>query len=439
VRVIICDDSAFMRKAISMLLDRAPGIEVIETARHGDDALEKIKRLSPDVVTLDLEMPVLDGMGVLTRLRADLPPERRPAVLVCSTLTSKGSHEALKALRLGAADVIFKDTAGIGGGSDAIRAELIAKLHAIHESRRDRQRPRSGSAPSNPAHTSTGAPASAANQPSSVLNSNPATPIGIEAARIVKASALRDKRAEILVIGSSTGGPPVLETILTALPADLPVPVVIAQHMPALFTRSLSERLDELCAIPVRHADAHTNLVPGTAYIIVGGRHGRVVRDHSGAFRLEVSDQPTEALYKPSVDELMQSTAVAARSQALALMLTGMGDDGCRGARAMRDNGAVVLAQSAETCVVYGMPRAIVVNGAAHAALPPEVLARIAASLAPSAANPESDPAMPRQAAPASAPKPPSPAQNVPWRRPAPGSGPISAPSSGTNASRDVA
>lgn len=432
MRVIICDDSAFMRKALSLLLDRAPGIEVIETARHGDDALEKIKRLSPDVVTLDLEMPVLDGMGVLTRLRADLPPERRPAVLVCSTLTSKGSHEALKALRLGASDVIFKDTADIGGGSDAIRAELIAKLHAIHESRRDRQRTRPPAAGPSAATAASAAghpAATAPQQPATVLVSSPTAPVAIEAARIIKASALRDKRAEILVIGSSTGGPPVLETILTALPADLPVPVVVAQHMPALFTRSLSERLDELCAIPVRHADAHTNLVPGTAYIIVGGRHGCVVRDRSGAFRLEISDQPPEALYKPSVDELMHSTALAARSQALALMLTGMGDDGCRGARAMRDQGAVVLAQSAETCVVYGMPRAVVVNGAAHAALPPEVLARIAASLAPSAATPESDPAMPRQAAPVSAPKPPAPAQNVPCRRTPPG----------TNASRDVA
>lgn len=389
MRVLICDDSAFMRKAIAMLLDNEADIEVIETARHGEDALEKIKRYTPDILTLDLEMPVLDGMGTLTRIKAEISLENRPAILVCSTLSSKGSHEALKAMRLGASDVIFKDTAGIGGGSQGIKPELCSKLRAIYESLcRTNSRVRAAAttnttnanaASKKPkAHASLHAHAIRALDPSPVHLAPP-----VDAAKLIRDLSLRTNPPELIVIGSSTGGPPVLEQILSTLPADMPCPIVVAQHMPALFTKSLAERLNELCNIEVVHADAQsTTLKPGCAYVIVGGKHGRVIRSGS-SWRVDVSEKPLEALYKPSVDELMLSAAQSAGKGVLAVMLTGMGDDGSRGAKALFDAGATVLTQHADSCVVYGMPRAVVQLNASTAPMNPDAIAKVLVSTSP--------------------------------------------------------
>ncbi len=370
MRVLIVDDSTFMRKAIAMLLDKEPDIEVVDTARNGEDALEKIRKLTPDVVTLDLEMPVLDGMAVLTRLRAEFPLHARPAVLVCSTLTTQGSHEALKAMMLGAADVIFKDTAGIGGGGEAIKTELLAKLRAIDESHAARRRSR-GEAPSKvmPAATKV-----------DLLKGAPAAWDG---ERLVRELKLRERDIKLVAIGSSTGGPPVLEHILSSLPKDMPCPIVVAQHMPPLFTKSLSERLAQLCAVKVLHADGPMPLRAGNAYIILGGKHGRI-SGTPGALRIEVSEKPVTALYRPSVDELLQSAAQTTGANTLGVVLTGMGDDGSRGGKVLFDTGACTIAQDAESCVVYGMPRALATCGGASASARPDAIAQAIASISAS-------------------------------------------------------
>lgn len=350
-RVLIVDDSAFMRKALSSLLGADAGIQVIDTARNGQEGLEKIQKLRPDVVTMDIEMPVMDGLTALSKVR--LLPDPRPAVLMCSTLTVAGSREALKALRLGAADVIAKDPDAIGAGNEQIRRDLIARVKAVSPAAKR-------------AALSATSPAAAAQRGAPV-----------------RSVSLAGKAVDLVVIGSSTGGPPILEQVLGALPKALPVPVVIAQHMPALFTKSMAERLGEICAVPVVHAEHDQLMQAGTAYLIVGGKHGRVQRmgaASGGRWRLEVNGKPETALYKPSVNELFLSAAQAGE-RAVGVMLTGMGDDGCVGARSMHAAGATILTQLGETCAVYGMPKAVVEAGVSHAALTPQQLGECLAAL----------------------------------------------------------
>jgi len=338
VRVLIVDDSAFMRTALSRMINADPDLEVVDTARNGQDAIEKVRRLKPDLVTLDIEMPVMGGLEALPEIL-----KAGPAVLMCSSLTTKGSVEALEALKLGAADVIAKDCSFASAEIAKIDGSLREKLKAIGRSRGVR---------------------SAADRRGVVHTQAPLNLVG--------------PRPELVVVGSSTGGPPVLEEIIAALPPDLSAPIVIAQHMPPVFTRSMAQRLDERSAVTVVHADASLPLLPGCVYVIQGGTHGVVRRAGAGKHVLDITGEPADALYKPSVNVLFDSAAKAARGRCLAVVLTGMGDDGAIGARAIRDAGGRVIAQSAETCVVYGMPRVAVERGAADHVLP---LDRIAAAL----------------------------------------------------------
>lgn len=346
MRVLVVDDSAFMRKAITLLLTSDATIEVVDTARNGEEAVEKVQKLRPDVVTLDIEMPVMDGLSALSKIR--LLSEPRPAVIMCSTLTVAGSKEAMKALRLGAADVIGKDPDAIGAGSESVRRDLIARVKAV-------------------------APAARKAALKTCPIANP-SPLSKSPAR--EYTLANPQQLEVIVIGSSTGGPPILEQILMAIPADLHVPIVVAQHMPAMFTKSMAERLGEVCKIQVLHAENDGLLQPGTAYITVGGKHSRVHKMAGGKYRVEVSPKPEEALYKPCVNELFASCAAAGKDRALGVMLTGMGDDGSIGAKALHAAGSPILAQLGETCAVYGMPKAVVDAGVATASLTPDQIAR---------------------------------------------------------------
>lgn len=367
MRVLVVDDSAFMRKAISQALASDPSIEVVGTACNGQDGLDKAKKLAPDVVTLDIEMPVMDGMAALIRIRSECP-EPKPAVLMCSTLTSAGSHEALKALRLGAADVIAKDPQALGTGAEAARGELLAKVKAVGEPVA-RRRATMGVPSAAPAFIRAARPV-------------PPRPDGAPAVQAPRSIDLEGKSFDLVVIGSSTGGPPVLETILTALPADFPCPVIVAQHMPFMFTKSMSERLDEVCAVTTVHAEDGMVLRAGCVYLIPGGKHGRVKR--AGArLTIEVGEEPKSALYRPSANELFASAAGACGPRCLGVMLTGMGDDGVVGARLLHAAGGPIVAQDAESCVVYGMPRAVVDSGLAAAAMPPAGIAQALARLSP--------------------------------------------------------
>jgi len=342
MKILIVDDSAFMRKALSQMIESDPQLHVIGTARNGEEGLAKAKELRPDVITLDIEMPVMDGLTALARIRRDIP-EPRPRVIICSSLTADGSHEALKALRLGAADVIAKPGSQFSLSIDDIRHDLILKIKALGATDH--------------------APAAAAAAPAQQLTS------------------LDPRETDVVLIGSSTGGPPVLETIVRRLSPTFPVPVVIAQHMPPLFTNSLAQRLDQVCGIEVVEAESGMKLAPCTVYICPGGVVTRVRRMGTGRTVFDVTPAPPDVLYKPNVDILFESAAESFRGRTAAVVLTGMGEDGKIGATALRKAGARIITQDRESCVIYGMPRAVEGAGLSHAVLDPKAIADLLMSL----------------------------------------------------------
>ena len=327
IRVLIVDDSAFLRSAIRSVLRGAGDIEIVGVAGNGREAIDQARSLQPDVVTLDLEMPELDGLTALRVIRSVC----RAKVILVSSYTTEGTRETLEALRAGADDFIPKDTgARLSGLAERIRALA-------------------------------GVPRPATTPP--VRHVSFRGPVRLQPAHF-----------DLIVIGASTGGPAALETILTALPSPFPLPIVIAQHMPGLFTKSMADRLARTCRIPVHHVDRHLELARGHIYLAEGGRHIKVRRGLGRQLTVETDDTPSDAQYRPSVDELFTTTAEAVGARALGIVLTGMGQDGLVGARSLRCAGATMIAQRAESCVVYGMPKAVVEAGLTLAALsPPEI------------------------------------------------------------------
>ncbi len=341
MRVLVCDDSAVMRRALSKLIASEPGFEVTDTARNGREAVEKCRLLRPDAMTMDIEMPEMDGLAALQQIMAQCPTP----VLMCSTLTTEGSHAALNALKMGAVDFLAKDVFALTSTDGSLREELLSKLRGLRESRIRR-----GAMP---------APGRAA----AAKGSGPA---GLP--------VFRAGQFDAVLLGSSTGGPPVLEQIFTALPATLAAPVVVAQHMPLLFTRSLAERLSRLCRVGVVLGEDGMALKRGVVAIIPGGMHGRVRRS-MGAMRLEVSPDPKEALYKPSVDELLFSGGRTLGVRCLGVVVTGMGEDGLLGAKELVRSGGTLIAQDQDTACIWGMPRAVTEAGLVSANLTPGQIA----------------------------------------------------------------
>ena len=349
MRVLIVDDSAFMRKALTQIVQGDPSFEVVGVAHNGKVAVEKALSLKPDIITLDIEMPEMDGMAALRAILSQCP-DPKPAVVMCSSLTQEGSATSLQALRLGAADVIGKPSGSVSLDINNVAGDLLAKLRAICQSRAMRI-----------AHALRPEPA-------------PAVPRRVELPSVGSLDAI--------LIGSSTGGPPVVEEVLTRLPPGLP-PIVIAQHMPRLFTQSMAERLTMQCGYRVHHLTAPSIVRRGEAYICEGGRHVRLTKG-GGEVRAVLTDDPKDALYKPCVNVLFSSAANCLGGRCLAIVLTGMGDDGAEGARELRAAGAMILAQNQATCVVYGMPRAVVQQGLASAAMTPGEVRSAIVSLAAS-------------------------------------------------------
>lgn len=334
-RVLVVDDSAFMRKVIPQMLAGVPELEVIATARDGEDALDQIRRLRPDLVTLDCEMPKVDGLEVLRRLK-NVEASQRPKVVMCSSLTREGSEAALTAMSLGASGFVAKDASVAVTGLDELKTDLVKLLVALS--------------------------AGVRRMPSAVA-ARTAAPCVVQ----------MPSRVDVIAIGSSTGGPPVLEAVLSALPATLPCPVVVCQHMPPLFTKSLADRLRAVCKVKVEHAEEGVvGLRAGTAYIVKGALNGHIEKPGSSLL-LRVKPEPREAIYKPSVDVLLETAASAAGKHAVGVVLTGMGEDGLIGGRSLVSAGGMILAQDEESCVVWGMPRAVTAAGLASVARPQEI------------------------------------------------------------------
>lgn len=337
-RVLVVDDSAFMRHCISRALSAQPDLEVVGTAGDGIEALELVRRLQPDVVTLDVEMPRLDGLRTLEILMRDMP---LPVVML-SSLTEAGAPATIRALELGAVDFVTKPAPPAVGVRE-VEPRLVAAVRAAAQARI----PLPGLSPRT-ALTRRFAP--------------PSPACGRECPK----GEVRARAARAVAIGCSTGGPRALLEVIPRLPADLPAAVLVVQHMPAGFTRSLAERLDYVSALPVKEAQHGDLAVPGLVLLAPGGRHMEL--DPSGRVRL--TDGPPVHGVRPAVDVLLGSLPPVFGARCVAVLLTGMGCDGAEGAAWVHAAGGHVLAEDASTAVVYGMPRAVVERGVAHRQAP---------------------------------------------------------------------
>lgn len=330
VRVMVCDDSVVMRAAIVRALEGDPTVRVVARVADGKQALAEVQRQPIDVLVLDIEMPVMDGLTALPLLMRAAPLLR---VLMASTLTTRGAEVTLQALRLGAADYVAKPSAVAGQSAELFRRELLNKVKALAP-RRSRS--------SSPRHAPIIAPAR--------TRSGPVAP------------------PRLLAIGSSTGGPQALLTLFAALGRRVPIPVVLTQHMPAAFTPILAEHITRAGGLPCSEAIDGEALRPGRIYLAPGDRHLLVERDAAGA-RARISTAPAVNFCRPSVDPMLESAAAAVDGRVLVLMLTGMGSDGLEGTRRVIEAGGAAIAQDEVSSVVWGMPGAVVQAGLCHAVL----------------------------------------------------------------------
>lgn len=337
IRVMVVDDSVVIRKLLSETLSEDPALEVVGTASDGRFALAKLSQLKPDLITLDIEMPVMNGLETLAAIRKLHP---KLPVVMFSTLTEHGAAATLDALSLGASDYATKpsNTGSFPIAIERIRAELIPKIKAL---------------------------------------------CGIATAKIPALSAARaaskvqrhlNPRVEIVAIGTSTGGPNALAEVLPRIPADFPVPIVVVQHMPPIFTRLLAERLASRSAYPIEEGSSGTTISPGHAWIAPGNFHMKVIRTGLSA-RLSLNQDAPENFCRPAVDVLFRSVAKAYGANVLGVVMTGMGSDGVLGAQDIREAGGNVIIQDESSSVVWGMPGLVHASGLADACYPLDQLA----------------------------------------------------------------
>jgi len=322
-RVLVVDDSAFMRTALARIIDAEPDMQVVASACSGSCAIDKIVALDPDVVTLDVSMPGLDGLGTLRRIMSHSP---RPVIMVSAT-TEKDAVTTLAALSAGAFDYVPKQLSPVSLDIMHIRSDLIAKIRGAAQVRKNRL--------------------------ATVPFQNPSRSADFDDTGVLAVAPA------VVAIGVSTGGPKALEQILPRFPSDFPIPLLIVQHMPIGFTGPFAQRLNNLCSIPVREAAQSELIKPGTAYIAPAGLHMRVTRRLSDSKRILCLDShPEDALHIPSIDILMTSAAEVFRNRVIGVIMTGMGCDGAEGMTAIFRHGGLTIGQDEATCAVYGMPRA---------------------------------------------------------------------------------
>jgi two-component system, chemotaxis family, protein-glutamate methylesterase/glutaminase len=338
LRVLVVDDSALMRKLIPQILARDSDIEVVGTAMDGAFGLKKIEELRPDVVTLDLEMPRMDGMETLRQVTRRF----RVPVIVVSALTTEGASATFKALAMGAFDFVAKPRDAASAHMDEIAVDLIDKIKVAAKSKM-----RNTTAPVLPDRPRPNKPA----------------------------MRLRREPTKVVAIGISTGGPNALQYVLAQLPGDFPGSIVVVQHMPEGFTDMFARRLDECCAIDVKEAQSGDLLIAGRALICPGDRHIKVRRMPLGN-TVVLSDEQRMNGHRPSVDILFRSMAMEFGSRGLGILMTGMGDDGAHGLGLIKDAGGLTIAQSEDSCTVFGMPKAAIERGNAMRVVPLDMLAQ---------------------------------------------------------------
>lgn len=361
VKVLVVDDSGFFRRRVTEILSSDPNIKVVGTATNGKEAIDLALSLKPDVITMDYEMPMMDGITAVRHIMQRSPTP----VLMFSSLTHEGARVTLDALDAGAVDFLPKNFEDISRNPEKVKQLLCEKVHSI--SRSNRRLGGFSAAAAAPAAASAAPFASRTASPAPARTVTPrAVPVSAPASSAAPAPsspAPKRKAYKLLAIGTSTGGPVALQRVLTQLPANFPAPIVLIQHMPAAFTKAFAERLDKLCRISVKEAEDGDILRPGLALLAPGGK--QMMIDGRGAVKILPGDERLN--YKPCVDITFGSAAKSYGDKVLAVVLTGMGADGREGARLLKQGGSHIWAQDEASCVIYGMPMAIVKAGLADA------------------------------------------------------------------------
>lgn len=377
IKVLIVDDSIFMRKALESLLSHEPDIEIVGLAKNGKEGVEMAEQFHPDVITMDIEMPVMDGITALEQIVKKNPT---PVIMV-SSLTKEGADATLKALDLGAVDFMTKDSQSFGGADierglkDKIRkfARNKGMMRLLTHSSSFSTQPKPA-APAAPGYKISGTFATQNHVPTPFANSvNGGATIDGSKRVVINKTGIK----KVVALGTSTGGPQSLQRVIPLLPADLGVPVVVTQHMPPNFTQSLAARLNTLSKVEVVEAQGKEKLEPNVVYIAKGGYHLKFKKVGPSVYT-ELSTEPSNVFNIPGVDVMVDSIAELYGKECLGVIMTGMGSDGCKGLTNLKRMGGTIIAQNEPSCIVYGMPRAVVEAGIADEIVPlDEIAARI--------------------------------------------------------------
>jgi two-component system chemotaxis response regulator CheB len=354
IRVLIVDDSPFIRMSLKKILSRDADIEVVDTARDGREGIMKLQVLKPDVVTLDVEMPVMNGLQALEEIMRWQPTP----IIVLSAVTTDGAKLTMKAFDLGAVEVVAKPSGKQGDDLVALSEDILLKVKSVAGVDTDRLHKRGLEMEKLSIRDKKAAELRVGASAAPVDSQAPSRGQALQ-------GAFPKNKTEIVAIGTSTGGPTALQTVLSALPKDLPVPVIVAQHMPAGFTAPLAARLNGLCQVNVKEAEDGEVLKAGTAYIGPSGKQFQVIKYRNEFVARVGTESPIATLYKPSVDVMFMSLAKEVGAGVVAVVMTGMGNDGLNGMKNLKAQGAFSIAESEKSCIVYGMPRAVVEAGLA--------------------------------------------------------------------------
>ena len=381
IRVLIADDSAFMRKVLSDMFAKQSDFQVVGTAVNGKDTVEKVKKLQPDILTLDVQMPVMDGLEALAIIMDECP---LPVVMV-SSMTQRGADATIRALALGAVDFVSK-AGGPISKIDTIEDEILEKCreaataHVAKTKTGAKPMPYAPKPVQTPAESMVMRRIEIKRRTGFVLGQKPVInkiplPTPIKSSQTSTATSSGSKK--LVVLGTSTGGPQALQTVVTRLPKDLPCGVVVVQHMPAGFTKSLADRLDSISEIAVKEAENDEIIKPGQVYIAPGNFHLRIAPIAGGGRKIVLSQEPPVGNHRPAVNVMYDSAAQFGRDL-VAVIMTGMGSDGCEGMKKIKAQGGYSIAQDEASCVVYGMPKSVVEAGLADEIQP---LAKIAEAI----------------------------------------------------------
>lgn len=335
VKVLVVDDSAFMRTVISDMINRSNDLMVVGTARDGNDALAKINQMNPDVVTMDVEMPQMDGLSALERIMQEHPVP----VIMLSSLTKHGAEQTLKALQLGAVDFIGKPAGRLSPDITQIKDDILEKIRVAAGAKKKLQ---------------------------NLISRIPETNITSPKVSAPKVVSYGSKLNKLVLIGTSTGGPKALYQVLPHFPASINAGILVVQHMPPGFTRSLAERLDSMSQIRVKEAEHGEKIVPGTAYIAPGDFHLKVIAQSVAGTKeliVNLDKSPPRGALRPAADVMLESVAQEFWSHMVCVIMTGMGHDGAAALPALKQRGAQIIAEDQSTCIVYGMPKAAVETG----------------------------------------------------------------------------